>query len=352
MSLRFDHAVRTAVRDLADEGHPVNLARPAIRQGRRIVVRRRAVTVAAAVAVAAALVVPFVVNRGPDRRLQRDVATQPSSSPAPSPALTHPAGDFTKGPITLVEPWIVAAAPADGGSWVFDRTAGRYKTVPYDRINPAPAGDLAAVHSGSKLGLLNVHTGALRWVSGPASAVGVADWSADGTRLVYPANGTASQSLRLAVVDAATAKATIIGGNLECYENCAPAWLPNGQEIALAAPDQPGRVVVYSASTGQPTRQLQLPGAIPALHSWSPDGRLVVTRAGAQAALFEIGSGRTLLTLDDYAGGIYPIDGDRLLCVRSDGFVLLDHTGTTLAVFPRPAGLADNELNATVLAKR
>ena len=363
----LDHALRGAVNQLADEGRPVNLGDRAIRQGRRIIRRRRAVTATAALAVIAALAVPFAVLSQHQRTIMPGGARSPeppaptsaaaSMPPPASPSAVYPESmraarplPLDDGPLRIGMEWILAGAPAKDGSWVFNRDNGAYQLIKYPNAVPAPRGDLVAITQRGQLGLLSLGSGSVNWVTGPM-ALGRVDWLDDGTRLLYAGKGDADGRLRLTVVNAVRGTASRLGADIECYENCAPSWLPGGKEIAVTQPWPRVGVQLYSAADGRPTRSLALPGAIPGIHSWSPDQRFVVTQSPTGASVFDLVSDRELINLHVQAAGVYWLGGAQLLSIEGDVISTYDLKGRPIDAYSVPEEFLPGEVYYTVLAR-
>jgi hypothetical protein len=369
MNAAFERVVRDAVNDLADEGRAVNLATAAIRQGRRTIVRRRIISVAAAVAATAALAVPFALaNRG-SPPLQPGAAAEPSRTPmtappepAPSPSASvarpfsvpsRPVMSMSEGVVNVGGGWLLIAAPSAKGMWILDRSRQAYRQIPYGIAHPAPTGDLVAVSEAGRVGLYNMRTNSMRWISGPANVVGTFDWSADGSRLLYPVEGKGPDTVRLGVVDVSTHRLKVLNQDIECLDNCAPAWLPNTKEIAFA----PGPVAVdsvvhiYSANDGTMTRKLPLPGPIPALHSWSPDGSMVAVQVGEQTQIVDGRTGAEVLAFSERADGVYWQSAKTLLVVRREGVATYDLSGDLTDFYPKPDEVVEDDLPRTIIAK-
>jgi hypothetical protein len=367
MTSDLEHELRATFNELGDEARQADLAAPALRMGRRIRVRRTALAVGAATIAAAAVVLPFgafAALSSTDRSIGPPDAGAPSTAPAsstPPPAPSdRPTPAVTAGPVDLPGGWLVASAPGASGTWVYDRGRRAYRQIQYRNVVPAPLGDLVAVQRSSdrRVGLLNLRNSQVRWVSGPVNVVGRANWSPDGRRLVYPGEGTAEGTLRLVVVDAATAQATTLPTNIECYENCAPYWLPNGTDIAmplLPGPQQGLRV--YSSVDGSVQPRITVAGVAGSGHAWSPDGRYVVVQAasggGSGTHVVEVTTGRQVGQLFNvHPNAVYWASADRLLAIAEDAVLVLALNGDLVDRFPLPDEFAPDELPQTVLARQ
>jgi hypothetical protein len=367
MPTDLEHELRATFNALADEARPADLAASAWRGGGRIRLRRNATTAVVAVVVAGAVAVPFAVAwdspaTGPLNPAPPATASQLSpSGPAPAtPPSRRPIPALDAGAVTLPGGWLVASSPGRSGTWVYDRAQRRYRQISYDRAVPAPVGDLVAVQRSAdqRVGLLNLRTGKVTWVSGPSNVVGTADWSPDGSRLVYPGAGTADASLRLVVVDATTARATTLPTNIECYENCAPYWLANGTDIALPQLERPMEGLrVFSASDGRARPPVAVAALVGTAHAWSPDGRFVVGLGsdGATTATYvvEVATGRRVAPLPHaHPNAVYWAGTDRVLVVGEHEISILTLGGTPVEVAPLPTEFTPEELPQVVLAQQ
>jgi hypothetical protein len=350
MSRDFEYVVREAVRDLADEGRAVNLADAAIRQGRRIVVRRQVLSVVAAIAVVAALAVPFALSRSRDQEdpvgaapgiSATDDDTSPTATPAAPAPIAQPTERVSFGPGAVAaqvgDGWVVAATPTGtAASLAYDRQSQSYVTVPYARVDPAPSGEYVAVLDKDRVGLFNLDSGTVRWVNGPANSVGTVDWTDDGQHLVYATGGKTKADIRLVTVDVRSAVGKILPGTVTCATECIPSWMPGERQIAVGSVSS-GTVLAYNATNGEPAGKLPLRGAIPALRSWSPDGSKVIVRNDDAAAEIVDGkTGQPLAKLPDPAGLVYWDTDSTLLILRGAGVAVYDVSGQLQTVIPAP----------------
>ncbi|MEU0560188.1 hypothetical protein [Dactylosporangium sp. NPDC006015] len=360
MNNPFDTALRGALEDLVDEAKPVDLAGPAVRRYQRLLWRRRALVGLAGVAAVGALAIPYAVL--PDdtaapitpgavaSSAPAQPTTQPASQPAtPSaPPTPGPTPAFSAGPVDVGGGLVIVAAPVHNGTLVLNRSKGSYRTVQYGTVRPAPSGDLAAVVDGQSVGILNVGTGKVRWVTGPKIVSATPDWSPDGTQLVYATNGTEPDSIQMAVADVAAATARKVGPNIVCLEQCAPGWRSNGTELTQKLIDD--GTAVYSVATGARVGDT-VPGAVPGRRSWSPDGRFVVAAQGRQAAVIDLSTRQPVLTLQDDARTVYWTGADELAVARPDGVVLLGLDGAVRRITPLPADVVPDEATSLVLGR-
>jgi Tol biopolymer transport system component len=103
-----------------------------------------------------------------------------------------------------------------------------------------------------------------------------ADWSPDGTRLVYAACGGTCIAIRMVQ----TGEVRVLPPRSLLYARD-PRWSPDGRKIATAGRDRRGRDGVYivDASTGEATHVVHGPG-LAASPTWSPDGGKLYYRSG------------------------------------------------------------------------
>jgi hypothetical protein len=356
--MSFEHAVRTAVHDLADEGRPVNVAAGALRRGRQLRRRRTVAKAAAVVAAVAALAVPYLVARA-------TTASGPGFRPATPPsALPTPSASAMPGPVTLAEGWILGSVPAPEGKgvWVYDRTARMYRFLPYRFAAPAPTGNLVAVWDRGRMGVVDLAADTVRWLDRD-DAHGMLQpqpWNADGSRFVFNTGDdpTMDGTTRVVVVDAATMEAHPVQGKVQCSEGCFQTWLPDGR-VGMDAPgSKPEGVRTYRADDGRSAGTVRLPGWVGQGSPWSPDGSRVVllmpdasTRGPLPRAVVEVATGRTLAAIRE-RGNVYWIAADRMLIVTSGGVALVGVDGSRLATYPVPKEFTVGEMEwreATVI---
>jgi hypothetical protein len=356
MSRDFEYTVRETVNELADEVRTVNLSAAAIRQGRKMVARRRVLAGAAAFACVAALVVPFALFTTRDEGEERvggqaeppAVTVAPRSSPAtatPVPAVPAIPSSGRRAvlmpgvhAITVIGDWIVATAPFDNGSLVYDHTTKRYVELSFHTPVPAPTGSLVAVTAKGMVGTVDLRRpDKVNWVKS-APVVGGVDWAPDGSRFVFVGEGDDPGSVRLNLVEAksATLVSRPVGDQVVCASDCSPSWSPRGDEVGIA--DAHGVLHTYSVATGQQVGGLAVPGPVPAGHSWSPKGGMVVTRVlkGTEIVKTDGETGVAVLTLPEYADGIYWLSDELLLSVGNAGVSIYALDGTRQALAPLP----------------
>lgn len=352
--MNLEDAVRTAVRDLAEEGRPVNLAAGALRRGRRLRLRRRALTGAAALVAVAALAVPYLVARANPAAPDHRPAAPPSSArPVPPSGSPVPSAPPTlSGPVALADGWILGSVPAPDSVYVYDRSARLYRRLPYRFAAPAPTGNLVAVWERGRIGVVDLATDAVRWVDrDDASILPPHPWSRDGARIAYTTGDSAEMdgTTRIVVVEAATAQARTLPAKVRCGDGCFPTWLPDGR-VGMDLPGpSPRGVQTYRADDGRDAGVVALPGWVGQGSPWSPDGGRVVllmpdgsTSGPLPRALVEVASGRNLGPVQT-RGDVYWTAPDRMLVVTSDGVAHVAADGTRLSFYPRPEQFAGSQ---------
>ena len=151
------------------------------------------------------------------------------------------------------------------------------------------------------------------------------DWSPDGKRIVYEhSTGPRDELIFIVNADGTGARSVVpcTGG---CAGQEAPAWSPDGTEIAFASGDARYEQIWIVGVDGTNLRRLTGPNVIDADPQWSPDGRRIVFRridpyrARKGYALFVVnvdGGGERRLTPWALRAGDHPDwspDGRRIL---------------------------------------
>jgi hypothetical protein len=340
--VRFEDAVRAAVGDLADEGRPVDLAGPALRQGQRMRSQRTAfgslaATLVAVLVLAAGLALTRGAGGGTGPAAGRST---PSARPLPS--------DTMAGPVTLPGGWIVGSVPQDQErTWVYSRLQHRYRLLPY-RAAPAPAGNLVAIENDNRLGLLDLATDSVRWVDDRGTYVwgrlAASSWSPDGTHLAYayaehPPDAAISQ---IVVVDVATATARVLGQGAPCANTCHPTWVDD-DTVGLDLPAaNPQGVAAFSAGTGAARGTITLPGYTTPTRPWSADGRHVAVLVTPDAltgplplGIVDRTTGTLIATLTDIGNPYWATD-DTLMVVTAGGVAVVGLDGRRVDFVARP----------------
>lgn len=345
MSRDLEYEIRDAVTDLAEGGRSVNLAAAAIRDGRHLVRRRRAVSAAATFGVLAILIVPFALHRPATSRL-----TQPGAAPvATVPSTTSTDQASVPSPIAVPAPTLVNALPdglvyaslprTDGNTLVYNRSTGQYVDVPLERVVPSPIGTTAAVDDGKRVGLVDLDSGDVRWVDGPTPSGAAFDWSPDGTELTYLSVGRKSGTVRVTVAFVAKSFGAAIGGDIVCPSDCYPAWLPDGQAIAVSGADGKLPIRLIDPSSGDSLNGLdRVTGVLVSGHGVTTDRTLVVTQLGPNAVVIAAKTGEKLMALPADAAQVYWTRAQDLVMVRADGVSVFSLAGETIGTYPLPPG--------------
>jgi hypothetical protein len=340
--MSFEQAVRTAVRDLADEGRPVNLAVEALRRGRRLRARRRAVAGVAVFAAAAVLASPLLNGGGRAPRPDHRPAASPPAPVIPAPATTMP------GPIQPADGWIIGSVPAEGGKgvWVYDRIAGVYRILPYAQAMPAPKGNLVAVSDGQGwIGVADFVSNMVTWIEQTNSALPPQPWSPDGTRFVYTTDDDPmdDEGVRIVVVDAVAARARPMAGRVRCGDGCFPTWISSEKVGIDVSAKPPQGVQSFAAGDGHSTGLVRLPGWVGQGSPWSPDGEHAVllmddgsSTGPLPRAVVEVATGRTVAAFPE-RGNVYWTAPDRMLVVTDGGIASVYISGARVAFAAWPA---------------
>jgi hypothetical protein len=355
MTTDFDSLLRDAINDAAAQARPVNLGRAALRTARHNQINHRVAAGTVAVVAAGSLAGGYALVSA--HAHARPAATTRPSGSTVGPE-THATPSVTQQPVPLPGGWYIAGGTADDGVWIYDRVQERYRPLPYQWAWPAPTGDLVAVNTGGdtpSFGVLDLHSGQLKWLVEDDGTVGAAQWSADGRRLAY--DGPAG----VEIADAVTGQITVVpGAAASCTADCGPVWLPGDTEIAVphyrGPLDEPDGMIVFDATTGEQTRTL--PFQFGTGWAWSPDGRYVVASilSGGYAAVgvVDTATGRTVAVLDG-------VNDDRTVYWAGSGTVLaivhgavdaFSPTGALLGTYPLPSEFIDDELPSFSLALR
>ncbi|MGW4466874.1 TolB family protein [Micromonospora sp. NPDC004704] len=378
MSHATDEALRRAVHGLAGEARvATDLAPLAMARGRRVRRQRRIVGVAAAVVAIAVIASPFVWLRpGPEVRPIGPHLIVPTSgdptgpSASPTPSTVQAAGSaWWSRPLQLSGSWIVTGATTTGTprqpAYVLDRTRNSYVAyTAYDEVWAAPSGNLAAVYDYNRpgeTGLLNVATGAVRWVR-TGSHVMTAKWSPDGSKVLLTninmQTGGGYTAIIVTVADRKVREFSASAATYLCTDYCQFTWMPDGKEVVLAQTDPAAPnsektraarrgLQLFSADTGKPTRFLPIRGDVAGPYSWSPDGRSVVVQGQQDPQLVDATTGVVLGVLPS-ADAFWPAD-DRLMFVEDragyPSAIEMDLQGTEYAQFSLPPELLGRQIS-------
>jgi hypothetical protein len=287
-----------------------------------------------------------------------------------SPAATARIDD---GPIRLPGGWIAGAATGLGSSgaepksWIFDRAARAYTTVPYGEVVPAPTTNLAAVFDDAKsrYGLLDVAVGTVRWLKVPGVKEGVYSapaWSADSAFLAVLSRPK-TESMSVFVVEVATGNTHHFAVDAHCADLCFISWRDRD---TLALPHSPGGageagapyydgMQLFSASTGESTGTIDLPGSFASAAGWSPDRRHVVLATSEpvpdsptsnQVAIYDVAAHRVVGKLPPLVGvdngsiraaSIVWLTNDRALVPSPEGVSMVGVDATEIGFYPMPS---------------
>jgi hypothetical protein len=179
-------------------------------------------------------------------------------------------------------------------SRVLDQSTGRYVTVPYCGVVPAPDGRHAVVTDGGtskadpeRQGILDLATNKITWIQG---YTGIAVWSPDGTQVMLRGKQAGLGSARplgatYAVVEADTGAVRVVPLAATAHP-AGPVWRPNGT-IALVScqcpqpPASRGEVVDpgYFQPAEVPAGGASVPGGAPSktVTTTLPSGAIIVT---------------------------------------------------------------------------
>ncbi|WP_238007573.1 hypothetical protein KZZ52_56170 [Dactylosporangium sp. AC04546] len=278
----LDRLVRHTLAGLAAEARPVPLAAAAVLRAKRIRRRRLAAAAGATAILLAALVIPL--NRDRDRD---DQPAPPRPTPPASPSASPSAVPFavseappTLRPVELPGGFTLVAVPGPRDStWVYDRTAGGYVTVPFPDVRPAPAGDLALALSARTGFAVLLDLGAHTVRDLPLATVPrQLSWSPDGRSLLY--SDPSAGRLTIIEVNAGQVKARALPFDAAAHHcvngDCPAAWTRTGQEVAVTSPDGKG-LSLLSAEDGHLVRTVPVSGPVEDACGWSTDGRHAVT---------------------------------------------------------------------------
>lgn len=361
MNSSAEEALRAAVHGLAGEARAVpDLAAGALRRGRRVRARRRAMVVSVSVLAVAAVLLPFVLLRHRPPGLPAVPEPTVSANPGPD-LLPTPGRDWTASPLVLPGGWVVGSALSGGTGWVLDRSRNRYQRADgYAGVWPAPRGAFTALVDADRpleIGLGDTARGRTNWIRvGPG--VGPPQWSPDGRRLVVTISDkdTGERFIGVLSTDGGFRRYPVDTVRYFCTDHCFFTWTRDGRELALQQTD---------ASAPGPSRRGTPPGRSALLRRRRPadpvrgrarrPGRPVGLVAG-QPAGGGAGPDRTTAGGDGHRPGAWAlptadavfVSDDRLLYRRLYGyrdFVLADPAGRELARQPVPREVATLELS-------
>jgi hypothetical protein len=187
----FDRLLRGVVADLASEGRPVDLSRPALRAARRIRTRRVVAATVSALVLLIGLSVAVIRTGGTDRsepptgRNPSPDTTESSAQPWPTATVPH---SKERRPVLLPD-WEVRGLPTADGVLVFDDAQKRYRPVRVPGGVASPDGKYVASLAAGRLRIHTVASGRDVPFDLPPGAHpdAVPAWSPDSTKVAYVA---------------------------------------------------------------------------------------------------------------------------------------------------------------------
>ena len=263
------------------------------------------------------------------------ITCRPPNSAAASPST----GTITVHGLRL-NAWAGEDSPTGGSSMVYDRERQRYRRIPYPAV-PSPTGSEAAVldEASARIGVMDVASGAVRWLSLGKPRLGVPQWSPDGTKLLVTLGDKAKGGFDFTLIDPRSLTVRTNWVSSEQYDLNRPlfTWHDNTHVVASVArrtgageagPDLADHLQEFGLD-GKPTRTLPVAGYVDAATNWSPDGRYVFAyqgytldgTPGRQYQLIDTTSGRVVAVLKGSTPGTAPVAwwvGSGQLIVRSD----------------------------------
>jgi hypothetical protein len=356
----IEHAVRVAVRELAERAQPAHLAAAAIAEGRRLHRRTRARQAAGAVltgvALVAAIAVPSLLLH-PGRTTKLGPVGGPTTTPAHSLLSPGPERLTFDGPIALPGGWTVLAA-GNGPVHVWNRDRRAYQAIDRDRVLVAPAGPYAAAPTDDphQIEILDLRGRAPRTFVLAGGITLEPQWSPDGTRLLLTTLDKDTGTSFITIVDAGSGDVTSwpIDDRYVCTDWCLLTWTRDGSEVVWSltdlsvprselGPHARSGLQLFSATDGHPTRTLPVRGNISGPYAWSPNGRYVIATGVStqlqprttESQLVNVATGAVLRTFPD--GTPYWVTNDRILVADAGrGITLVDPTGAVVAQYDGP----------------
>jgi len=361
MTPPVEQLVRAAVRDLAGQVRPVNLAPSALARGQRLRQRQRVLrttgAVVAGLAVLAAIAVPtLMLGGGKGDPARPGPATTAPSAPS-TPEARRLTADFFGG-------WtVLSAGPRAGRFQVWNRDRRAYESINADQqVYVAPAGPYFVV-TGDAFQATVIHDmrGREPRTFPGNEAFLEPQWSPDGTRLLVSTMSKDSGELTFRIIDAGSGQVTNfpIGESMSrrCTDYCQFTWSRDGLEVMLpitdpvaprseAEPHLRWGLQLFSATDGHATRTLPVKGDPWGPFAFSPNGRYVVVKGQVTG---ENGLRRHKNQLVEVATGAivreFPFDfpywvtNDRILAGGNGPVFLLDPTGAEIASYDLPTEL-------------
>ncbi|GIF68400.1 hypothetical protein Ais01nite_64350 [Asanoa ishikariensis] len=358
-----EERVEYALRHLGEDLRYDNPTQAALRQARRMRVRRNVVGGTGAALAMVAVIAPFAYGSGEKPAPPVASPTAPATgSPTPvatTPPATKPA---PRGAVALPGGVYVASASSESGSHVYDPKTHKYRSSGYPRAWASPNGRLAAVaDDDGRVGILDVRRDDVRWIAGARLEIGRPQWSRDGRRLAFAGPGADQPSLSIVVVDVATAKARTLQPAVPCVELCQPTWLPGDLEIGLPDASHPIEGLTAYPAEGGRGQWMPFGGAVQSSDAWSPDGRYVVAEIAneqgfAGIGIVDVATTAVLAELDCEPGdgiqarGVIWATPDRIVAVAERELIVFSTDGKEVQRIALPPALRGVE-NALAFAR-
>ena len=134
---------------------------------------------------------------------------------------------------------------------------------------------------GSVLELLDVATGARRVLHRSEDPFEAPNWTRDGSSLIYNTSGTAPEKRgRLVRYDLASGQTTTIDTGTNTRNNNDHVLSFDGTMLGISDQSQPGGSAVYTVPLTGGTPKRITPNTPSYMHSWSPDGTILVYTGG------------------------------------------------------------------------
>jgi Tol biopolymer transport system component len=134
---------------------------------------------------------------------------------------------------------------------------------------------------GSVLELLDVATGARRVLHRSEDPFEAPNWTRDGSSLIYNTSGTAPEKRgRLVRYDLASGQTTTIDTGTNTRNNNDHVLSFDGTMLGISDQSQPGGSAVYTVPLTGGTPKRITPNTPSYMHSWSPDGKILVYTGG------------------------------------------------------------------------
>ena len=254
----LERLLRESVHELASEGRPVDLSRPALRRARRTRTVRTVSAVSAAVIavlLVAGIAAAVRITRAAEDPPPADNPPSPTVSPTvSSPSSTDPTAGPRVHPVTLPGGWIIRAAPHnnDYGVVVYDDATGRYNRVGNTATAlPSPNGRYLAIMGQSTLAVKAADDDERvvyqrQFTSRDVRPV----WSADSAQLAFVTYSPEGEKVRVA--DVATGGETA-SEPVNCPDGCMLKWLDDGEHIRVYTGSRRAEVTVRGGAVGAPS---------------------------------------------------------------------------------------------------